>query len=78
MNSRNALKLLLILVLGLPLVQGVFFWVDGLLGAMGDEATGQVLKYVSTAFVILWLISLVGLVVTLAVQNLDEPRDPEL
>ena len=78
MNSRTALKLLLVLVLGLPLVQGVLYWVDGLLGAMGDEATGHVIEYVNTAFGILWLISLVGLVVILAVQNLDEPRDPEL
>lgn len=76
MNFRTALKTLLVLVLGLPLVQAVFLWVSGLLSAMGDDAVGTVLEYVSKAVGILWLLSLVGLIITLALQTLDEPRDP--
>ena len=76
MNSRIAVKVLLALVLGLPLLQAVFVWVSGLLDAMGDRATTAVLGHVNTALGIFWLVSVVGLVVALALQSLDEPRDP--
>lgn len=76
MNSRTVVKLLLALVLGLPLLQAVFVWVGGLLEAMGDPATNVVLGHVNTTVGILWLVSVVGLVVALAVQSLEEPIDP--
>ncbi len=78
MTSRAVLKLLLGLVLGLPLLQAVFVWVAGLLAAMGDTATADVLGYVNTATRVTWLASLVGLVVLLAVHSLEEPRDLDL
>ena len=77
MNSRVTIKTLLAAVLGLPLVQAVLFWVSGLLSAMGDAATGGVLRYVNTAIGIVWLLSLVGLLVTLAIQTLDDPPNLE-
>ncbi len=76
MRSRSAVKLLLALTLGLPLLQAVLVWVGGLLTAMGDPTTSSVLGHVNTAFGIVWLVSVVGLVVALALQSLDEPRGP--
>lgn len=76
MKSRTAVKLLLTLVLGLPLLQAALVWVGGLLNAMGDAATKSVLTHVNTVVGIVWLVSVVGLVVALALQSLDEPRGP--
>jgi len=75
MNSRTAIKVLLALVLGLPLLQAVFGWVGGLLTAMGDGATAGVLSHVSTAVGIAWLASVVGLLVAIAAYSLDNGRE---
>jgi hypothetical protein len=76
MRSCSAVKLMLALTLGLPLLQAVLMWVGGLLTAMGDPVTSKVLGHISTATGIAWLVSVVGLVVALALQSLDEPHDP--
>jgi hypothetical protein len=76
MRSRCAVKLMLALTLGLPLLQAILVWVGGLLTAMGDATTSAVLGHVNTATGIVWLVSVVGLVVALALQSLDEPHDP--
>ena len=76
MRSRTAVKVLLTLVLGLPLLQAVLVWVGGLLKAMGDPATTTVLSHVNTAVGIAWLASVVALVVALALQTIDEPHEP--
>jgi hypothetical protein len=76
MRSRSAVKLMLALTLGLPLLQAVLVWVGGLFTAMGDPTTSTVLGHVNTATGIVWLVSVVGLVVALALQSLDEPHDP--
>ncbi len=75
MNSRTAIKVLLALVLGLPLLQAVFGWVGGLLTAMGDGGTAGVLGHVSTAVGIVWLASVVGLLIAIAVYSLDDGRE---
>jgi len=75
MNSRSATKLLLVLVLGLPVLLAVLGWVVGLLAAMGDEAAAEVLMSMNTGFSVLWLVAVVGLVIALAVQNLDDPHE---
>jgi putative copper export protein len=74
MSSRTAVKLLLALVLGLPILQATFAWVGGLLGAMGDAVTANVLSYINTATGVTWLISVVALVVALAVRTLDDTK----
>ncbi len=76
MNTRTAVKSLLTLVLGLPVIQAVLVWVGGLLGTMGDEATQSVLKTVNTTLGIVWLTSLVGLLVVLAMQSLEDRDRP--
>jgi hypothetical protein len=73
MTPRRAVRLLLVCVVGLPLVQAVLFWVAGLLSAMGDKAGAQILGHFNTAAGVLWLVTLVGLVIALAVQSLEEP-----
>jgi hypothetical protein len=73
MTLRAAIRLLLILVLGLPLVQAMLFWTRGLLVAMGDHAAAAVIRHVSTGAGVTWLASLVGLVIALAVDALDRP-----
>jgi len=75
MTARSATKLLLIFVLGLPLILAVMSWVDGLLTAMGDASAVNVLGHVSTVLRVIWLVCVVGLVVTLAIQSLDEPKN---
>ena len=72
MTTRSAIKTLLLFVLGLPLVLVVLAWVDDLLAAMGDTTAVLVAGHVSTIARVLWLVALVGLVVMLAVQSLDE------
>ena len=73
MNSRTAIKTLLALVLGLPLAQAVLHWVQNLLSAMSDTGTAMVLGHLQTALSVTWLLGLVGLLVALALQTLDEP-----
>ena len=75
MTSRTAVKTLLLFVLGLPVLLAVLGWVTGLLTAMGDEAVATILRYINTGASVLWLVSVVGLVVALAVESLDDPRD---
>ena len=75
MNLRNSLKTLLIFVLGLPILLAVLGWVAGLLTAMGDETTATVLGHISTAARVIWLVCLVGVIVVLAMQSLDQTRE---
>lgn len=71
MNARNAVKLLLTLALGLPLLQALFSWVGGLLAAMEDQTAAAALGHCSTAVGVVWLISLVGLLIALAFRSLE-------
>ena len=72
MTSRSAVKFLLGFVLGLPILLAVLGWVAGLLAAMEDVAAAEVLRDLSTGFSVLWLVTVVGLVIALAVERLDE------
>ncbi len=75
MNLRTALKTLLVLVLGLPILSVVLAWVTGLLVAMGDAGAANVLGHINTACRVLWLVSLVGIVVVLGLESLDRTRE---
>jgi Na+-driven multidrug efflux pump len=78
MTLRTAVKYLLVLSLALPLVAGVLVWVGGLLRAMGDAAGATAVGYIGTACQVVWLVCLVGLLVTLAMTVLGErPADGE-
>jgi hypothetical protein len=77
MKLHHAVRLLLALVFGLPLVQAIFLWVAGLLRAMGDEPAAAVIANINTAAGVLWLVVLVGLVVALAMQSLERTRRDE-
>lgn len=77
MTLKNAIKTLLVLVLALPLVAAVLVWVVGLLRAMGDAVGAAVVGHIGTACHVVWLVSLVGLLVAVAVDALAEPP-PEL
>lgn len=73
MTLRCAVRWLVVLALALPLGQSLLWWVAGLLRAMGDAPAATVLGHFSTAVGVVWLLCLVGLIVTLALQSL-EPR----
>jgi hypothetical protein len=75
MTLRSATRWLVVLVLGLPLGQAVLVWVAGLLSAMGDAAGATVVGRISTGAGVLWLVSLVGLVVVLALASLERSED---
>lgn len=75
MNSHSAVKLLLVFVLGLPVLMAVLGWTAGLLTAMEDPLAPAVLRHVTTGASVLWLVSVVGLVVALAVESLDRPGE---
>jgi len=75
MISRSAVKILLAFVLGLPVLLAVLGWVSGLLTAMEDAAAAGVLHNLCTGFSVLWLVCVVGLIIALAVESLDEPQD---
>ncbi|MEM9352705.1 MAG: hypothetical protein AAGA92_06810 [Planctomycetota bacterium] len=72
MTSRNAVRVLLLAVVGMPILQAVLFWVSGLLTAMGDESAAGVLRHIGTAAAVLWLAGIVGLVVAVAVRVLQD------
>jgi hypothetical protein len=74
-NLRTALKSLLTLVLGLPILSVVLAWIAGLLAAMGDADAANVLGHINTATRVLWLVSLVGIVVVLGLESLDRARE---
>lgn len=75
MASRSAVKLLLAFVLVLPVLMAILGWVAGLLTAMKDDTAADILRDLSTGFSVLWLVTVVGLVIALAVESLDEPRE---
>ncbi|HEX5472722.1 MAG TPA: hypothetical protein VFW73_12600 [Lacipirellulaceae bacterium] len=78
MTLRSAAKTLLVLAIALPVAQTVLFWVRGMLTSMGDPQGGAVVGYVGTALGIVWLLSLVGLVIVLAlVVVCERPPDAE-
>ena len=78
MSLRSATKLLLTLTLGLPVIQTVLVWVAALLRSMGDEAGATIIGHVGTGSQVLWAVSLVGLVIVLALQTLnDRPQIEE-
>lgn len=72
MTLRFATKTLLILALGLPVIQCVLIWVRGLVAAMGDEAGAAFTGHVGTVCLAAWSVSLVGLVIVLAINSLNE------
>jgi hypothetical protein len=74
-NLRIALRTLLTLVLGLPILSVVLIWVAGLLTALGDAGAANVLGHINTAVRVLWLVSLVGIVVVLGIDSLDRFRE---
>jgi hypothetical protein len=75
MTLRSATKTLVVLALALPVAQCVLIWVRGLLTSMGDSDGAAIIGHVGTAFGVVWLISLVGLVITLALTVLNEPKN---
>jgi hypothetical protein len=74
-NLRTALRSVLVLALGLPLLSVVLTWVAGLLAAMGDASAANVLTHINTAVRVIWLVSLVGVVVVLGLESLDRSRE---
>lgn len=76
MMLRSTIRVLLMLVLGLPLLHATLMWVTGLLAAMADEAAAGILGHLNTAVGVVWLLTLVGLVVALAIQSLNQRPPP--
>jgi hypothetical protein len=77
MIPRPLLSTLAVLAVGLPIVVVVLLAVSAILGAMGD-ANGQLaVTWVGRAAGILWIIDLVLLLISLAIETLDRdtPRD---
>jgi hypothetical protein len=72
MTQRSALKTLLVLALALPVVQCVLIWVRGLVASMGDQDGAAVIGHVGTACLVVWSISLLGLIIVLAIITLNE------
>jgi nitrate reductase NapE component len=69
---RNAIKTLLVLALSLPVVQAVLVGVGGLLAGMGDASGATIVRGVGTACLVVWAVSLVGLVIALGGAALEE------
>jgi hypothetical protein len=75
MTIRNALKLLLGLTLGLPMLQSLLYWVAGLLASMGDAAAATAFSRLHIAVGVAWFVCLIGLVITLALKAIDDLSD---
>ena len=72
MPPRQALKILLVLALALPVVYIVLVWVAGLLTGMGDAGGALFVSRVGLLCQILWAVSLAGLVIVLSLLTLNE------
>jgi hypothetical protein len=72
MTLRSTARLLLVLTLGLPIVQSVLFWIQGMLKSMGDEAGAAMLRGVGTGCQVVWSVALVALVIVLAFLVLND------
>jgi uncharacterized membrane-anchored protein len=73
MSFRSALRRLVVLALGLPLIEAVLFWVAALLKAMGDSAGSHVVQRINLGVGVVWIVSLAALVVVLGLKNLNDP-----
>ena len=75
MKIRTALKLLLGLTLGLPMLQSLLYWVSGLLASMGDAAAATAFQRLHIAVGVAWLVCLIGLVISLAMKAIGDAGD---
>ena len=75
MKIRTALKLLLGLTLGLPMLQSLLYWVSGLLASMGDDAAATAFQRLHIAVGVAWLVCLIGLVISLAMKAIGDVGD---
>lgn len=71
-SLRYWLKVLVALALGLPVVQCVLIWVRGLVASMGDQTGAAFVGHVGTVCLAAWSAALVGLVIILAINSLNE------
>jgi uncharacterized membrane protein YdcZ (DUF606 family) len=74
----NAMRTLLVLAVGLPVVHAVLTFVSGLLGSMGDAGGAAIVRHVGTACLVAWAVSLVGMLILMAIvitnEKSQEPR----
>jgi hypothetical protein len=77
MTLRSAIKTLVVLALGLPVVHCVLIGVRGMVASMGDQAGAAIVGHVGTACLAAWSIALAGLVIVLAIYalNVGRPKD---
>ena len=77
MTLRSAIKTLVMLALGLPVVHCVLIWVRGMVASMGDQAGAAIIGHVGTACLVTWSVTLVGLAIVLGIAELNErpPKD---
>jgi hypothetical protein len=75
MTIRTALKLLLGLTLGLPMLQSLLYWVSGLLASMGDAAAATAFQRLHIGVGVAWLVCLIGLVISLAMKAVSDSGD---
>lgn len=75
MTIRTALKSLLGLTLGLPMLQSLLYWVAGLLASMGDAAAAAAFSRLHIAVGVAWFVCLIGLVITLALKAIGDLSD---
>ncbi|HEX3601880.1 MAG TPA: hypothetical protein VHU84_17135 [Lacipirellulaceae bacterium] len=78
MPLRTALKSLLTLALALPVIECVLISVRQMLLSMGDQDGAEFIAHLGTTSLVLWAISLVGLVIVLAIAALlESPSDDQ-
>lgn len=75
MTIRTALKSLLGLTLGLPMLQSLLYWVSGLLASMGDQPAAGAFQRLHIAVGVAWLVCLIGLVISLALKAISDAGD---
>jgi hypothetical protein len=75
MTIRTAIKLLLGLTLGLPMLQSLLYWVSGVLASMGDDAAASAFQRLHIGVGVAWLVCLIGLVISLAIKAIGDAGD---
>jgi hypothetical protein len=74
---RSVIRTLLVAALALPAVQAVLVGVAGLLSGMGDERGAAIVDCIGTACLVIWTVTLVTLLISVAVVVAKED-DPNL
>lgn len=77
MLPRRVVAILLAIALLLPIVLVLLWGLAALLEAMADAGGAAAMRWIALALAVAWVVDLVAIVLALAIERLELPRDDE-